>query len=336
MKTRRLILTVLGTALLLTGLGLSAEQRVVYVEGDPQLRRSSRNLQMHPGQDLRGGDSIRTGVADLVELQQGSGNTISIHPDTVFSVQEISVDGSTERQLTASRGAASFRFTQPGGSRRVGTATTAAGVRGTEFTMYAGADGSAFYVVQSGLVEVSSQGVAVEVAANQAVQVAPNQPPGEVIDWIGPAIDFSDWNRDRLDAFLEDPQGTIYSLTEQLVLFARQMEEELIAYEGARAQLEAAREELRGLSDEEASRYRSEVVTPYLVNTSNIYLNARYYAVSALSLRRHVAGSLYLQAKARALLEPDSVWHEYIEVDHDFFLQQFQNRILPLLEDDDI
>lgn len=317
---------------------VAQQQRVIYLEGDPQLRRGASSVMLNFGEELRGGDSIRTGRADLVELQQGSGNTITIHPDTTFSVNEISVDGETERQLTASRGSASFRFTQPGGARRVGTATTTAGIRGTEFTMFAAADGAAFYVVESGLVEVESQGTRVEVAANQAVEVAPNQPPGEVVSWIGRTLDFSDWNGERLDAFLEDPQGTLQGLTEQLFRFARRMEATEIEYRSSRAQLDAARAYMRELQQQgsdEFEDYRDTIVPPYVRTTSNLFLNTRYFALSALSLRRHVVGSLYVQAKARVLLEPDSRWAEYME-DHSYFVQQFETRIVPLLEDDDI
>ncbi|MFW6363502.1 MAG: FecR family protein [Spirochaeta sp.] len=338
MRLSHMIRAAAAAVLVLSAGSLFAQQRVVYVEGDPTLKRASRSLQMRPGQDLNSGDRISTGIGDMVELQQGEGNSITIHPNTTFSISELSVDGSTERQLTTSRGAASFRFTRPGGSRRIGTATTAAGVRGTEFTVFSGMDGAALYVVTHGLVAVESRGVTVEVAADQAVEVAPDQPPGEVVSRIGREQDFSDWNGQRLDAFLQDPQGTMHGLTEQLVRFARQMEQTHIEYLHSRAQLEAARERMKELQQEdqqEFEEYRSEVVFPLASNTANLFLNSRYYALSALSLRRHVAGTLYLQAKARALLEPDSQWSSYLAEDHAFFLQQFEIRIIPLLEDDD-
>ncbi|GAB6089592.1 hypothetical protein JCM12856_11850 [Spirochaeta dissipatitropha] len=325
--------------LLLFPVILPAEnQRVIYSEGDPELRRGSRSEFIFPGTELQGGDSIYTGIYDLVDLEQGAGNTIRVHPDTVFTVREIAVEGRTERQLTASRGAVGFSFSQPGGSRRVGTATTAAGVRGTEFTMFAGTDGSAFYLVEKGEVEVASMGQSVTLLANQAVQVAPNEPPGEVISWVGRTLDFSDWNGERLDAFLQDPQGSLYGLTDQLARFATSMERTYMSYRESSEQLEAARTYMYELQKEDVDafrEYRDEIVFPLMVNTGNLYLNTRYYALSALSMRRHVAGSLYVHAKARALLDPDSEWADYLE-DHAYFVQFFESRIVPRLQDGDI
>ncbi len=319
-----------------------AQQQVVYLEGDPELRRGSRSLMMDFGDELQSGDSIHTGINDLVELSQGTGNSITVLPDSIFSVQDTNEGGVTARRLTTSRGGARFVFDQPGGSRRIGTATTAAGVRGTVFTVLAAADGSAMYSVERGMVEVESQGQMVQVAANQAVEVAPNSPPGQVVEFLGRELDFSgylDWNTKCVEMFLENPESRLNDLTQELIGFARDMEGTYMEFQDSRGQLQAARARMADLQNEnqeEFDAYRQDIVFPLMSNTGNLYLNYRYFALSALSLRINAAGSLYVQAKARLLLEPENqLWLDYMD-QHAFFVQQFRARIVPLLQDGDI
>ncbi|THB65780.1 MAG: hypothetical protein D6B26_03465 [Spirochaetaceae bacterium] len=334
---------ILGICMIVAaGLLGAQEQRVTYIEGEPELRRGSRSLALDFGEELNSGDTIYTGLDDLVELEQGTGNTISVLPDSVFSVQDVATGDQVQRRLTAARGGATFRFSRPGGSRFIGTATTAAGVRGTEFTVFASSDCAAFYVVHKGQIEVESQGQSVQVAANQAVEVAPGEPPGEVISWLGKTLDyseFSSWNQKRIDTFLENPQATITGITEELVSLANDMEKTYMEYQASQSQLSAAREEMKRLQQEaeesDFQEYRQTVVFPLMTNTGNLFLNYRYFALSALSLRRNVGGSLYVQAKARLLLEPDSLWKEYME-DHALLVSQFEQRIVPMLNEGDI
>ena len=53
--------------------------------------------------------------------------------------------------------------------------------------------------------------------------------------------------------------------------------------------------------DVEASNYDQAVLSPLMTETGQLRLNARYYALAALSLRRFVAGRLYLMVKARSI-----------------------------------
>ncbi|TVR67919.1 MAG: hypothetical protein EA427_11950, partial [Spirochaetaceae bacterium] len=173
---------------------------VTYLEGEPEVRTAGgRTDWLDFGSTVRPGDSVVTGRFDFVELQQGGAATIRVNADTVFTIREVDRAGQRETVMSNSVGSVSYRFQRVTGRAepRVGTATTVAGVRGTELTIYAGADGSSLFLVESGLVEVSSAGRSVELAANQAVEVAVGREPGAVFEWKGRELDFSSWNQER-------------------------------------------------------------------------------------------------------------------------------------------
>ncbi|MFW6223644.1 MAG: FecR family protein, partial [Spirochaetota bacterium] len=215
------------------------DAEVAYVEGFPELRSSGgARFELDFGDLVESGDSVITGATDYAELERGTGNTIRVNENTVFTLQQVEREGRTETVLENTVGSVSYRFNRVTGREpRIGTASAAAGVRGTELTVYAGDDGTSLFAVDSGLVDVEAEGRTVSLTENEAVEVVAGQAPGEKFEWLGAELDFSTWNADRLDVFLEDPLEGLVRIEERLNYFAEQVDETYVQYEDARAEL---------------------------------------------------------------------------------------------------
>ncbi|MFO8063664.1 MAG: FecR domain-containing protein [Spirochaetia bacterium] len=316
---------------------------VTYLEGFPELKAAGGSrYELDFGDVIDVGESVITGATDYAELEQGQSNTIRIEENTVFTIRQVERGGETRTVLSNTAGAVSYRFDQVTGREpEIGTSSAAAGVRGTELTVYAGDDGTSLFAVDSGLVDVESGGETVSLSENEAVEVAAGRPPGEKFEWLGRELDFSSWNQDRLDAFLEDPIEGLARVERRLDYFAEQVEETYAAFEKERAEADRIRDEIREMQEEGASQediqtFRRKELTPITDRADVLGLNFRYYALSALSMRRFVVGKLYMQIKSRYILdEDDPIYSEFLRI-YNGILADYEENIVPRLVDADI
>jgi hypothetical protein len=128
------------------------EAEVTYLEGYPELKtQGGSRFELRFGDVLESGDSVITGSTDYAELEQGGANVIQVNENTVFTLRQVERGGRTETVFSSAAGSVAYRFNQVTGREpRIATATAAAGVRGTELTVYAGADGTSLFAVRSG------------------------------------------------------------------------------------------------------------------------------------------------------------------------------------------
>ncbi len=155
---------------------------ITYSEGDTTLKlKSGKQQDAQIGDVMNTGDTLKTGKDGLAELNQ-KGVTIKISNGTVFTLMEKSEAGQTASVMSLALGSIKFKYGKIGGSEpQIRTNGAVAGVRGTEFTVFSGADGSTLFAVDSGQVTVESEGKSVDLAANQGVEVPLGQPPGDII-----------------------------------------------------------------------------------------------------------------------------------------------------------
>ena len=334
------IVLLLMIALMAPGILMSQDAGVVYLEGWPSLRSGGSSRELDFGLAVRPGDSVLTGRRDFVELDQG-GNTIRINADTVFTLREIERGGRRETVMTNTVGSVAYRFqTLAGRQQQVGTTTAVAGVRGTEFTVYAGSDGSSLFLVDTGLIEVESAGISVEVTADQGVEVLSGAAPGPVFERLGRPLDFSDWNQERIDATLDSPADAARRIQARLRFFQDEMTTLYALLEERREDLTSAREAMaeqrETLDDDALRRFRRDNIDPITAETRVLFLNYRYHALSALSLRRYVLGSMYMQLKSRYILNPrDPKMVDFLAI-HREILDEFEETTVPRLVPADI
>ena len=321
-----------GMLLALLAAPLAAED-VVYTEGKSEVRYSSgEQYEAQIGDVLATGDSVRTGDDGLVELDKENA-TIRIAPGTVFTITE-TVDASGPRStLSVALGAARFKFGRFSGAEpRISTMSVVVGVRGTEFSVYAGADGSTAITVDEGSVELVAAGERVTLAAAEGAEVRPGAPPGEKFDFSSGEFDFSGWNADLEAAILADPVAALRQVEAQLDLFIGELRALAPRFERERAQLDQVTERLRAITDtEERGTFYRSTVLPQEEITYELAINTRFNALSALSLRRFVAGRIYMKLKGQALSGPPTPAYQQYLRDHARLLAKFEREIVPHL-----
>lgn len=306
--------TIAAFALLLLWPLLSfAEQAdIVYAEGIVDLKYSDGELvEAFIGDYMETGDTIITGEDSLAELEKQSGATIKVAPETIFMLQEVERNGEKRNVMSTTLGAVRFKFDRLTGKEPIiATPTIVAGVRGTEFQVFAGADGSTLVIVDTGKVAVESQGETVELLPEEGVEVESGQAPGEKFKVFRGELDFSAWNSKRLDTLVDDPAGTIAGIERAMDAWRENILELNPRFEANKERLESETDKLVEIGNDKGKDARKEyyekTVFPLEVETSFMRLNLRYYALSALSFRRFVLGSMYAQVKSAYINRLDS------------------------------
>ena len=219
--------TIILLLFLLASASLAAQESdVVFVDGWVDLKDSSGEIyELYIGDMVYSGDTVITGEDGVVELEPQAGSRIIIKPDTVFSIKETDVKGKKQSVVSTTLGEVAFKFNRMTNEPLISTPSTVMGVRGTEFTVYAGADGSSLVTVESGSVEVSGAGESVLLAENEGVEVQAGKAPGEKFEIKGKAIDFTEWNVSKINEMIASPLEKLAELKLQLEEMADNAEE---------------------------------------------------------------------------------------------------------------
>lgn len=314
---------------------------IVYVEGFVDLRLAGgERMEAFIGDYLERGDTIITETASYAELEQLNGYSIKIHEDTIFTFQEIEQRGEKRSVLSTTLGAVAFKFDMMTGKEPlIATPGTIAGVRGTEFQVFAGIDGSTLVVVSSGKVEVEAGGKKVELLPEEGVEVPAGGQPGEKFQVLRGQLDFSAWNSERLDSMLEDPAGAVRGIEKGMEALRVKIAELVPLYEANSERLKAERLKLPRIEEEKGkearTRYYEETVFPLEVETSYMRLNLRYYALSALSFRRFVLGPMYARVTSAHINRLDSDLYTDFEKAYLRILSDYERDVAPFLVEAD-
>lgn len=316
----------------------ASEALISYMEGDVSVKGPYEDY-TYPeiGDMVMTGETIITEYDGYVELEREE-NLIRISPDTIFTYSESEVDGTKRDAFTCVVGEVAFKIDKiTGVAPEFNTLCAAAGVRGTEFTLYAGVDGSSLVVVTEGVVEVSADGEAVSLFEGEGVEVETGSAPGEKFKVLRGQLSYKEWNLKKLEAFLKEPVAAVYKIQSRMESFIGEIERLKELYDVNKLVLEDRRKKLDELTErEERNAYYSEEVFPLEVETSYMMMNIRYWSLSALSLRRYVAGKLYVLMKAKYMANlNDSVFRDFLYA-HGFTVKMYEDSIVPYLVDADI
>ena len=320
-----------------------AKAETVFTDGDVNRKDASGKLrELEVGDKLASGESVITGAASSAELKLLAGaSSIKIRQNTVFTLGERDVGGQKQTVLQTVVGQAAMKFEKLGAKEPlVGTSSCIAGVRGTEVEIFAAMDGSSVVAVRSGAVQLESGGATVDLGENEAVEVKPDQAPGPKFAWIGKELDFSAWDRGKLDGYLADPVDSVERVGEQLVSYRASMEAlvpELAAQKAAYDEAYARLKELvDAKKDDEAKALREGTVFPLMQAQATLILNIRYYALTSLSLRRYVLGGMYMELKTRHPKGADDPAFAPFLAVYSRIIEDFEAGIAPQLVDADI
>ncbi|MBT3275885.1 MAG: FecR domain-containing protein [Spirochaetales bacterium] len=330
-------------AFLVTSGIFSESADLVYAEGFVDLKLADGEIvEAFIGDFVETGDTIITGEDSLAEMVRENGSTIKISPDTIFTFQEIERDGERRSVFATTLGLVKFKFDRfTGKEPLIATPGTVAGVRGTEFQVLAGADGTTLVIVESGKVVVEAAGESVELLPEEGVEVPAGGVPGEKFTVLHGQMDFSSWNADKLDSALEDPAAAIQSLEKSMASFASELDMLTPLFAESNEELKSERAILAKMkedkkSNDELADYYSKTVFPLEVQTSYIALNQRYYALSALSFRRFVLGSLYARVKSLYIGRLTSASYMDFAKTYSKIIREYERAVVPLLVEADI
>ena len=308
---------------------------VVYVDGWVDLKDSTGTYELMIGDRVSTGDTIITDYDGTAELEPQSGSRIVIKPNTVFTIKELDDNGKSRPVLSTTVGAVSFKFNRMTQEPAVTTLTTVAGIRGTEFTVYAGADGSSLFVVESGAVEVSSSGESVMLEPEEGVEIPAGGAPGEKFKVMKGKIDFAEWNSEKIENMMADPAAALENFSGQLDSLASSLEEWSSRYTESKAKLDELRARQKELFDsgeaEKGRELNKNEVAPLEYHNSRLVLNYRYYALSALSLRQHVLSSFYVRMKTAYISDRNnSVYLGFLD-SYRKLVKDYEQRVVPWL-----
>ena len=331
-------------AILAAGAALTAQEAtVVYIDGWVDIRDTSGRLaEAWEGDAVTSGESVITGEASFAELEkQNNAAIIRISPDTVFTLEEIAEESGKREVMRCALGSVEFKFNRLLGLEpRIATPSVVAGVRGTEFTVFAGVDGSTLIGVTSGEVEVTASGESVSLYPDEGVEVLPGSPPGEKFTFILGEIDYSDWNADRFESFLGDPVMGIRRIGREMDSLYEKIEELRPRYFERKAKLDVLQSQVLKIREEEgkeaSSEFYKQKIGPIETEALAIYQNLRYYALSALSLRQYVMARLYLFVKMQAFNTGNFESFRKFEGPYNNILRGFEQTVSPVLSEQDI
>ena len=334
-------LLVAGLILILAAAAQAVPTDVTYTDGDATTRYTSGKQQdTSVGDVLNTGDSVKTGDDGQVEMDQ-KGVTIRVSHGTVFTLMEREQDGQKAPVLSVALGSIKFRYNKLTGQEPlVRTNAAVLGVRGTEFTVFSGADGSTLVAVDSGQVTVQAEGKSVELASAEGVEVGLGKPPGDKFVVHSDQIDYSKWNDDKLNGMLADPLAAMQGIEQTMAGYIKDVTDYAALFKSYGEKLAQERSQMVQIEKEkgadEARKYDDENVTPLMNQTFNLGVNMRFSALAALSLRRFVGGRLYILLKARNITHPnDSTYQEFLGR-FSGLLADFEKSIVPYLVKADI
>jgi len=315
---------------------------VSYVDGWVDIKDGSgKVLEAFIGDDLFPGNSVITGKGSYAELLEKSGSTYKMSPDTVFTVREIEANGKKESVLAVTVGEVAFKFNKVAGSEpMIATNSTVAGVRGTEFIVYSGSDGSSLIAVTSGLVEVEASGKSVSLNPDEAVEVKPGSPPGDKIQILGMRLDFSKWNENKKQDFLNNPIEALKAVDKRLDYYNSKIKELYPVFLELSEKVKIERAEYVRIQKEQgevaAAKFADTILTDALTNARHMGLNVRYYALSSLSMRRYIVGNMYAEIKSRYITKlNDPLFIEFNKL-YNEVLKKFEEISIPRINDTDI
>jgi len=330
-----------GLVLTLSTTGWATPTDVTYTDGDATTRYTSGKQQdTEVGDVLNTGDSVKTGDDGQVEMDQ-KGVTIKVSHGTVFTLMERELGGQKAPVLSVALGSIKFRYGKLTGQEPlVRTNGAVLGVRGTEFTVFAGADGSTLIAVDAGKVTVQAEGKSVELASAEGVEVALGKPPGDKFVVHSDQIDYSKWNDDKLNAMLADPIAAMQSIQGTMARYIKDVNDYFALLQQYREKLAGEQANAARITkeqgDEAGRKYATDVVAPLALQATNLGLNVRFSALAALSLRRYVGGRLYVFMKERYITDREAGAYPEFLKQFDSMLSDFEESIVPFLVKADI
>lgn len=328
----------------ITGVLLADSGVLAYVEGRVTLERAGSGQQNAViGDTVRTGDTLYTAADSFAEITLESGSTVSIEEGSVFNIGEVADPEAKSRKRGFFRvllGSVKFKFRNLTREPDVGTPLAVCSVRGTDFTVYTAPDGASMTIVSDGLVEVSSGGESALLSADEGIEVVAGLGLGEPFDVRKGIIRYDAFVKQALTRFDDDPSAAIKAYTEQLLEYIEEGEFYLKSFETNMGELISVRSKVPEIrsreGDEAANKYMAEKLGPLQDRGFELNSTYRFHFISAFFMRRYVISSIYVRMRTRYLTDRDNPdWIDFSKAYMEF-TNLYEQRLIPLLEVEDL
>jgi hypothetical protein len=261
---------------------------VDYVTGDVQyshLRDEWQELKV--GMNLTAGDIIETGMnSEAILLDRGS--EIYISENASFTISEKYEEGKKRSTFMLFLGRMKFKLSKSDESEPdIQTQTVNLTIRGTEFEVGSGYDGSTIVLLEEGSVAVQGERSELVLEEGEGTEVQFGQEPSEKFDVAAKIIDWDGWlqsSRDAVEgnetALLQEIQDRFEGLSREIGNFELIREEALKEKERFTAQ---RNELLEAGNAEEASESAKRAVSESKKAFHSL-VNIRFLALSSIGL----------------------------------------------------
>ncbi len=314
---KKLICVILSLFLYLSA-AFSLDYSIIYMEGFPYTRGTGGSEEdLFIGGTVRTGDTIITETGDTVELESGEFR-LKVSENSVFTIIEKEANGELRVVLALFLGKFVFSVNKFAGNEPdLITNSAVMGVRGTRVALLAGADGTSLIIVEEGIVEVQAGGDSIALGMGEGVEVETGSGPGEKFTALESEIDYGAWNQDRLDTMVTDPVRSAINVEQKMLEYVTQIQAIYPLYLEKKRELDEHRAVMSSMKEkgEDTSSYYQENARSLEIESTFLIINIRYYALSALSLRRYVLGRMYLILKSMYITDlTNPVYIEFLEI----------------------
>ena len=215
---------------------LVAEMKIDFTAGDVILqKKGGPAVKAVQNQKVNSGDVIRTGEKSVAVISF-SDNRLTVRQKSHVVISETIEDGVKKGTLSVLVGNVNCKMDKlrkQGGQFNVDTASSTAGVRGTEFNVASGADGTSVLEVSEGIVEYSGNTSSVMVEANQESSVSLGGDPSPVK--VLKRRDWDKWASENSDV----PRGKEKEILEGCLSRAKKLDSDITALEAEKEKYSA-------------------------------------------------------------------------------------------------
>jgi hypothetical protein len=261
---------------------------VDFISGDVQYSHlKSEWKQLDIGMSLVSGDIVKTGFNSETVLRDED-NEIYISENSSFTISEKYEQEKKKPTFMLFLGRMKFKLGKSGASEPdIQTQTVNLTIRGTEFEVGSGYDGSTIVLIEEGTVAVQGKMEELVLAQGEGTEVAFGDEPTEKFRIITRVIEWDDW----LAGSQEAVQGNETQLLSRMLERFRNIENEIEEYEEIRENSLAEKDRYIALRDrsleedkqEEAKKY-SEQAGTFSKKAFHSLVNIRFLALSSIGL----------------------------------------------------
>lgn len=180
---------------------MAAAVETDYVSGDVNYRHLKEDWQeLDVGMTLVSGDMIKTGMNSEAILLDG-GSEIYISENASFTISEKYEKGERRSTFMLFLGRMKFKLGKSGESEPdIQTQTVNLTIRGTEFEIGSGYDGSTIVLIEEGSVAVQGKSAELVLEEGEGTEVRFGEEPTEKFDVMTKVIDWDNWLAASQDA----------------------------------------------------------------------------------------------------------------------------------------